>query len=61
MLIIGSILTIFLGVLPVRTTYVKGKELLTASQEMSQALKNQDLEQAKEKLPQVKQKLLVLR
>ncbi len=54
-LIIGIV---FFGFLPLKDVYGKAKSLADTGKELAGALKNQNLEEAKNKLPQTRQKLV---
>ncbi len=53
-----ALLMLFIAAfIPARSTYSKSKELITVSKELAAELKTQNIEGAKEKLPQVRKKL----
>ena len=54
---LGSVILLF-GVLPAQATLSKAKELAAVGKELGAALKNQNLEEAKNKLPQTRAKLI---
>ncbi len=57
MIIVTGGISIIWGVLPAKKAYDEGNKLITVGKELSDSLKNQDLEQAKQKLPEVRSQL----
>ena len=55
-LVLGLVVT-FTAILPAKATYARATELLTAGKDLAQSAKNQNLEEMKTKLPEVRAKL----